>query len=103
MSLDLKTLQQEVDDWIKNNGGYWHPLSILAQSQEELGELAREINSRYGGRVRKSPDEVYDIGEEICDVIFALVCMANYHNIDLQEYWTQTIGARCERDKNRYK
>jgi len=103
MSLEIKAMQEKVDKWIRENGGYWDPLSISAQIQEEAGELAREVNNRYGGRKRKSSEEERDIGEEICDLMFALICMANSHEIDLEKYWTETISRRCERDKTRYK
>ena len=102
--LTLKSMQKQVDDWIKNEaGGYWEPLSIQAQITEESGELARVVNNLYGGRRKKVGDPETQIGSEISDLFFALVCMANYHNINLEEMWNKTISARCERDKNRYK
>lgn len=99
----IKDLQKEVDNWIQENGGYFKPLSINAQITEEHGELSRILNNLYGGRVKKLEDPEGEIGSEICDMMFALVCLANSHNIDLEQAWKQTISTRCERDKDRYK
>ncbi|MFA4953511.1 MAG: MazG nucleotide pyrophosphohydrolase domain-containing protein [Candidatus Pacearchaeota archaeon] len=101
--LTIRDMQKQVDDWIKDNKGYWNPLSIYAQVGEESGELARVLNNLYGGRVKKLDEPEKRIGEEISDLMFALVCLANSHNIDLEESWRETIARRCERDKNRYK
>jgi len=101
--LTLREIQIKVDDWIQENGGYFEPLSIMAQVSEEFGELARILNNLYGGRVKKLEDPKKEIGSEISDIMFALVCLANSHNIDLDKLWKQTISKRCERDKDRYK
>lgn len=101
--LTLRKIQIEVDEWIQENGGYFKPLSIMAQISEESGELARTLNNLYGDRVKKMEDPDKEIGKEICDLMFALICLANSHNIDLDKFWKETISARCERDKNRYK
>lgn len=101
--LTLREMQKQVDDWVQKNGGYWAPLSILGQCQEELGELARIVNNIYGGRRKKIGDPETQIGSEISDLFFALICMANSHHIDLESTWIQTFRERCERDKDRYK
>lgn len=101
--LTLRRIQVEVDEWIQENGGYFKPLSIMAQISEESGELARILNNLYGDRVKKVEDSDKKIGAEICDLMFALICLANSHNIDLDKAWKETISARCERDKERYK
>mgnify|MGYP001616495075 CR=1 FL=1 len=101
--LTLRDMQKQVDDWIKENGGYWKPLSIQAQITEETGELARVLNNMYGGRVKKLDDPERQIGEEISDLTFALICLANSHHIDLEQAWRETISRRCKRDENRYK
>ena len=96
-------MQIQVDDWVSQfETPYWPPLSMMAQLSEEVGELARVLNNEYGGRVKKAADPNSEIGSEICDIIFALICIANSHNINLSERWDKTIGARCERDKERY-
>jgi len=101
--LTLRQIQVQVDDWIQENGGYFKPLSILAQISEESGELARILNNLYGDRVKKIEDPNKEIGEETCDLIFALICLANSHNIDLDKLWKEKTSKRCERDKDRYK
>jgi len=101
--LELKDIQEQVHNWCsKYEPAYFPPLSILAQIQEEVGELAREINDRYGGRVKKSGEETKEIGEELCDLLFAMICMANSHKIDMSEAWVKKMSKRFERDDNRY-
>ena len=96
-------MQIQVDNWIQQfNPAYWPPLSIMAQITEETGELARNLNNVYGGRVKKEADQTKKIGEEIVDIMFTLICLANSHNIDLDQEWKDTISKRCNRDKDRY-
>jgi NTP pyrophosphatase (non-canonical NTP hydrolase) len=99
----LKEVQKEVDAWVSQYKiGYFPPLAIIAQSTEELGELAREINNRYGPRIKKSPQDTADIGGEICDVIFAMICLANSQGIDLDEFWKKKMDKCYGRDKDRW-
>ena len=101
--ISLRDMQLEVDKWINQfTSNYWPPLSIMAQISEETGELARNLNNMYGGRVKKEADQEKKVGSEICDIIFALICLANSHNIDLNHAWKETISARCKRDENRF-
>lgn len=101
--ISLRKMQVEVDDWVQQfDPAYFPPLSIMAQIAEEAGELAMHLNNKYGGRVKKDADVEKGIGEEICDVMFALLCLANSHDIDLDKEWKQTISARCKRDENRF-
>ena len=99
----LLDMQKEVDEWVSQfNPAYFPPLSIMAQISEESGELARVLNNMYGGRVKKQEDPDKKIGQEISDIMFALVCLANSHDINLTKAWQETISARCKRDENRY-
>ncbi len=101
--LTLRDIQLEVDNWIQQfDPAYWPPLSIMAQITEEAGELARNLNNMYGGRVKKDADATKHLSEEICDIMFALVCLANSHNIDLDKSWKEVISKRCQRDINRF-
>ncbi|RLG12283.1 nucleotide pyrophosphohydrolase [Candidatus Pacearchaeota archaeon] len=101
--ISLREMQIEVDNWVNQfTPAYWPPLSIMAQLTEETGELARNLNNLYGGRVKKNSDKTKEISEEICDIMFALVCLANSHNINLDKAWKKTISARCKRDMNRF-
>ncbi len=101
--MTLKEMQKQVDDWVQQfDPAYWPPLSIMAQISEETGEIARLLNNQYGGRIKKSADPESEIGAEICDLMFALICLANSHNIDLDEMWNTKIKERFERDKDRF-
>ncbi len=99
----MKDIQRETDEWINQlKVGYYKPLEILTQMIEEVGELARELNNRYGPRIKKSLEDTADIEQELIDIIFAVVCLANSHNIDLDEAWKKNVKKRYERDKNRF-
>lgn len=101
--MGLKELQKQVNEWVNQYKiGYYPPLAIIAQLAEETGELAREINNRYGPRVKKSAEDTADIQEEIADIMFALVCMANSHNIDLEAAWEKKMDKCYNRDKDRW-
>ncbi|MEA2092598.1 MAG: MazG nucleotide pyrophosphohydrolase domain-containing protein [Patescibacteria group bacterium] len=83
---------------------YWSPYEILARLTEETGELAREVNHLYGTKKKKSNEEEKNLGQELTDVIFTVVCMANSQGIDLNEEWERMMNEKCYgRDNNRYK
>jgi NTP pyrophosphatase (non-canonical NTP hydrolase) len=101
--MSLKDVQRDVDEWVKQfKVEYFKPLEIMAALTEELGELSREINNRYGPRTKKSPEDTAEISEEITDVIFNLICMANSHNIDLDKAWKKKMDKQHGRDKDRF-
>jgi len=95
--------QKDVDNWVSQYKiGYYPPLAIITQLCEEVGELAREINNRHGPRIKKSPEDTADIGNEITDAIFALICLANSNNINLDECWKKKLDKCYNRDKDRW-
>lgn len=101
--MPFKEIQKDVDDWAQQfKDPYWPPLSMLARVSEEVGELSRELNDRYGGRVKKSGEDTEDIGDEINDIIFALICLANSHKIDLDESWQRIMDKCYKRDNQRF-
>lgn len=101
--MGILQIQKDVEDLMNEwKSSYWEPLSILARATEEMGELAQELNDRYGGRVKKSGEETMDIGLEICDVFFALVCLANSQHIDLDKAWKAMMDKYRKRDEKRY-
>ena len=101
--MSLVDLQKQVDEWISQYKiGYYPTLAIITQAMEELGELAREVNNRYGPRIKKFPEDSAEIGDEIADLIFALVCLANSHNINLDESWKKKMEKCYGRDDNRW-
>ena len=82
----LKEVQKQVDDWIQQYKiGYWPVFEQLARLTEEVGELAREINHRYGSKPKKHSEELKELEEELADIIFTVVCLANAQGLDLDE------------------
>ena len=99
----MKKIQKQVDDWVKQlKIGYFKPLEILARLTEEVGELAREINHRFGPKKKKATEESKEIGDEIGDIIFTLTCLANSLNIDLDKSFKKVMDKLYKRDKDRY-
>lgn len=101
--ISLKDHQIIIDKWILDHGGYWPPLSMLSAILEELGEVAREINHLEGYKPKKSDEVPSSIGEELADVIFAIICIANYYKIDIDKELALTIEKYSKRDSNRFK
>ncbi|TFG00429.1 MAG: nucleotide pyrophosphohydrolase [Promethearchaeota archaeon] len=100
----LFELQKQVDEWINRyGGGYWNPLSMFSALIEEAGELARELNCQQGNKPKKSEKENVRIDEETGDLLFALICIANYFEIDLEQQLKKSLRKFAQRDKNRYK
>lgn len=99
----LKEIQQDINDWILKHGGYWPPLSILSAIMEEFGELAREINYLEGFKPKKPKEKIKkDLGEELADIMFSVICLANYYKIDLNEEIYNVIKKYSKRDANRF-
>ena len=88
--MEFKKAQKIVDNWIKEHGvRYFDELTNMAQLTEEVGEVARIIARRYGEQSEKESDKVKDLGEELADVIFVVLCLANQTGIDLQKAFDQ--------------
>ena len=102
--MSLKAYQQEIDDVVTNvqQTGYWSPLAILARTAEEVGEVARLLNHLYGDKPKKSSEAEQELGEEIADVFYALLCLANREGIDMDEAMAKVIDKARTRDKNRF-
>ena len=84
-NMDLKNLQIIVDNWIKEHGvRYFDELTNMAQLTEEVGEVARIISRKFGEQSFKENEELSDLGEELADVLFVLICIANQTGIDLE-------------------
>ena len=99
----MADLQQEVDQYIGQfKEGYFSPLAMTARLAEELGELAREINHYYGEKPKKESEKEKAIEEELGDVLFVLICMANSLNIDLEKAHDMVMAKFNSRDKNRW-
>jgi len=103
VELTIKEAQKMVDNWINQfEEGYWPPLSMLASLMEEVGELAREINHREKFKKKKRNEPIRDIGLELADILFSLICLANYYRIDLEVKLKDVINKYTSRDINRW-
>jgi len=99
----IKQAQKKVDDWINQfEEGYWPPLSMLASLTEEIGELAREINHREQFKKKKETEPSVDIGLELADVLFSLMCLANHYGVDLESKFREVMEKYSSRDMNRW-
>jgi NTP pyrophosphatase (non-canonical NTP hydrolase) len=97
-------IQQQVDHWISTHTpGYFTPLMMLARMSEELGELARAVSHKHGDKRPKPGEKEGDIAEEIADLIFVLVCLANEQKLDLDKAWEGLLEKLYVRDRDRWK
>jgi NTP pyrophosphatase (non-canonical NTP hydrolase) len=95
--------QQEVDAWISQfEEGYFPPLAMMARLTEEVGEVARVLMHRYGGKTPKPGEALGDPGEEIADTIFVLICLANSLEINLDEAFSKAMEKYRRRDSDRW-
>lgn len=104
MKMDLANAQKAVDNWIQEHGvRYFNELTNMAQLTEEVGEVARIIARRYGEQSEKESDRDKDLGEELADVVFVVLCLANQTGVDLQQAFDRKLDIKTERDKDRHK
>ncbi|MCM8569000.1 nucleotide pyrophosphohydrolase [Gramella jeungdoensis] len=102
--MDLANAQKAVDKWINEHGvRYFNELTNMAQLTEEVGEVARIIARRYGEQSEKESDKDKDLGEELADVVFVVLCLANQTGVDLQEAFNRKLDLKTKRDKDRHK
>ena len=101
--MEITQLQQEVDEWIKTVGvRYFNELTNMAMLTEEVGEVARIIARRYGEQSEKESDKTKDLGEELADVLFITLCLANQTGTNLQEAFDRKMKLKTERDQKRH-
>jgi len=102
--MTLEEAQQRVDQWINNVGvRYFSELTNLAQLMEEVGELARILSRTYGDQSFKKSDEQYNLADELADVLFVLICIANQTGVDLTEALERNLQKKTTRDRTRHK
>jgi NTP pyrophosphatase (non-canonical NTP hydrolase) len=102
--MNLQNAQFDVDNWIKEHGvRYFNELTNMAQLTEEVGEVARIIARRYGEQSEKESDKNKDLGEELADVVFVVLCLANQTGINLQEAFDKKLELKTNRDKDRHR
>lgn len=99
----LEEIQKQIDGWIRLfEEGYFPPLSNLARLMEEVGELSRAMNHRFGAKVPKVTEQPTDIAEELGDIVFTVAVLANSLDIDLEEVMRQTLNKVIDRDSTRW-
>ncbi|ADQ81934.1 nucleotide pyrophosphohydrolase [Riemerella anatipestifer] len=100
---EIQQLQNQVDEWIKTVGvRYFNELTNMAILSEEVGEVARIIARRYGEQSEKETDKTKDLGEELADVLFVTLCLANQTGVDLQSAFDKKMKLKTERDAERH-
>ena len=102
--MDLKKAQKKVDDWINLHGvRYFNELTNMAILSEEVGEVAKIISRKYGEQSSKKEDNTENLADELSDVLFVLICLANQTGIDLEKSFQVNLDKKTNRDKNRHK
>ncbi|WP_346855937.1 nucleotide pyrophosphohydrolase [uncultured Draconibacterium sp.] len=102
--ITLPEAQKQVDNWIKTIGvRYFSELTNMAILTEEVGEMARIIARLYGDQSFKKSDENYNLGDEMADVLWVLICLANQTGVDLNEAFLKNMEKKTTRDKERHK
>ncbi len=102
--MTLSQAQQLVDQWIKTYGvRYFNELTNMAMLTEEVGEVARIIARRYGEQSEKESDKQKNLGDEMADVLFVLICLANQTGIDLEEALKKNLDKKTNRDGERHR
>lgn len=97
----MKKIQRKVDEWVQSYKiGYFKPLEILARLTEEVGELARELNHRFGPKKKKATENTKDVESEMADIIFTLACLANSLDLDLDRGFKDVMDKIKSRDKD---
>ena len=102
--MTIKDIQQRVDDWVKTYGvRYFNELTNMALLTEEVGEVARAIGRQYGEQSAKPTDEPANLADEMADVLFVLICLANQTGVDLEQAFAKNLEKKISRDADRHK
>ena len=102
--MTINEAQKNVDDWIKKYGvRYFNELTNMVILSEEVGELARIISRRYGEQSEKESDKNLDIGDEMADILWVLMCLANQTGVDLEDALKRNVEKKTNRDKDRHR
>ena len=101
--ITITQAQSTVDQWIQEIGvRYFSELTNLAQLTEEVGELARLMSRTYGDQSFKEGEKKSEIGDELADILFVLICIANQTGVDLSEAFEKNLEKKTRRDKSRH-
>lgn len=99
----FKDAQKSVDDWVQGyKVPYFPPMDNLARLVEEVGEVARILNHQFGSKPKKKTEDTQDLGEELADVLFAVICIANSQHINLDDAFAKVMHKCHTRDKDRF-
>ncbi|MEL6672201.1 MAG: nucleotide pyrophosphohydrolase [Bacteroidota bacterium] len=102
--MTISEAQQTVDTWIKDIGvRYFSELTNMAMLMEEVGEVSRIMARKYGDQSFKKSDEAVDLADEMADVLFVLICLANQTGVDLEVALKQNLDKKTKRDATRHK
>lgn len=102
--MTIEEAQQKVDEWIQTTGvRYFNELTNMAILTEEVGEVARVISRKYGEQSFKESDKEVDLGDEMADVLWVLLCLANQTGVDLTQAFEKNFEKKNTRDKKRHK
>jgi NTP pyrophosphatase (non-canonical NTP hydrolase) len=102
--MKISTAQKKTDQWIKKYGvRYFNELTNMAMLTEEVGEVARIIARRYGEQSEKESDKEKVLADELADVLFVLICIANQTGIDLEKAFEKNLTKKTKRDHSRHK
>lgn len=102
--ISIKDAQQQVNNWIKTIGvRYFGELTNMAILTEEVGELARIMARKYGDQSFKENESAENMADEMADILWVLICLANQTGVDLQEAFIRNIQKKTKRDKDRHK
>lgn len=100
----LRDIQKRIDDILQDyEKPYWEPLSNVARMVEEVGEVARIINHKYGDKPKKQTESADDLEDELADVLWTIICLANQEGVDLDRGLQRAIDKLLIRDKDRFK
>lgn len=101
--INIREAQETVDQWIKTVGvRYFNELTNMAQLTEEVGEVARIISRRYGEQSEKTSDQDKDLGDELADVLWVVICLANQTGVDLTTAFQKNLDKKNSRDSKRH-
>jgi len=101
--MSLIDYQKEVHKWVLQfNPSYWPPLEMMDRLSEETGEVAREINHLYGTKKKKDSKDKAELVDELIDVFFTIICIANDEKINLESAWQKMVNEKMKRNENRF-
>lgn len=104
MEKTISQIQKDVDDWAQQfEKPYFSPLSMVATMTEECGEVARVMNHLYGDKKKKDDENLQDLEDELADLLFTIICIANDQNISLTDAHERKLQKIYNRDSNRFK